>query len=60
MDMQNFELGSAWKHKKKGTEYRLMDIKGDLVYLKALNKGSRSTWKYAGLLPYDYEKIPAA
>lgn len=47
-------LGSCWKHKKKGKVYRVADIKGDMVYLKALSKGARSTWKYAGLLEFDY------
>ena len=52
------ELGSVWKHKKKGSLYRVTQVQHDgQVYLEAQSKGSRSTWKYAALVPWDYEQV---
>jgi hypothetical protein len=52
-------LGTRWQHKKKNGIYRVTEIKdGDTVYLTAETRGSRSTWKYAPLLPWDYDKLP--
>lgn len=52
-------LGTAWRHKKKGGIYRLTQTDNrDNVYLQAETKGCRSTWKYNGLLTWDYEQVP--
>lgn len=52
-------LGTVWRHKKKGGIYRLTQTDNrDNVYLEAETKGCRSTWKYTGLLTWDYEQVP--
>jgi len=52
-------IGTIWRHKRKKHLYRLEQtrmFRGGLdVYLHAETKGARSTWKYSGLLEYDYE-----
>lgn len=50
-------IGSRWKHRKKQFEYTVKAIKGDMVRLHAETKGARSTWKYYGLLEFDYEMV---
>lgn len=52
-------LGTTWKHRRKGGIYRITQIRdntGD-VWLEAQSKGCRSTWKYVGLIHFDYEKV---
>jgi len=56
---QQVKLGSRWKHKRTGREYRVTQINQnrDDIYLECESKGGRSTWKYIPLLPWDYELI---
>jgi len=52
------ELHSRWRHRKKGTLYRVTLIKGDEIRLvpEPFQKGRvRSLWKWSSLLPLDYE-----
>lgn len=53
----HIEVGQVWRHKKKLSQYRVTAIKGTEVHLTALTKGSRSTWKYDRMLPWDYELL---
>lgn len=54
-------MRTLWKHKKKGGLYRVTDkrvhLGGDEVYLSAVTKGRRSTWKAECLLPFDYDLV---
>ena len=55
---KEIKLGSEWKHRRKGFIYRVTELRvfKNEVYLTALSKGARSTWKYAPLVPFDYEE----
>ncbi len=56
---EQIEIGSEWKHRKKGFVYRVTEARPakDEVYLQAQTKGARSTWKYGPLVPFDYERV---
>lgn len=53
-------VGKIVRHKKKGFEYLVESSGKDMVFLRARSKGSRSTWKWVGLLWIDYEEAKAA
>lgn len=55
-------LGTRWRNKRSGHEYIVTEIRprDAMVYMVGDTKGSRSTWKYAPQLPFDYEEIKDA
>lgn len=52
-------IGTYWRHKKKKSVYCIDKIREgrNEVYLRAISAGSKSTWKYLPLLPFDYDLV---
>jgi len=60
-------IGTRWRNKRTGRQYRVTEVgrrsgkwgkwQEDMAYLQCETKGGRSTWKYVGLLEWDYVRI---